>query len=72
MDPSELELFLDSMHWDVRPLAFTGTPPSFGDQRHNPTYLYGEYLALESQEGAEVWIDTSSIPYRVFISIWLG
>jgi len=69
MDPSELDPFIDSMRWDVRPLKPTSEPPTFGNPRQNVTYLYGEYSKYP--EGANVWIDTSSVPYRVFVYIWL-
>jgi hypothetical protein len=69
MNPDELEPLLDSMRWDVRPLAPTDEPPTFGDRRWNATYFYGEYS--QYPEGASIWIDTSRTPWRVFINVWL-
>jgi hypothetical protein len=69
MDKNDLDPFIDSMRWDVRPLITTSEPPTFGKPQRNATYLYGEYE--EYPEGGYVWIDTSSEPYRVFVDIWL-
>jgi len=69
MDADELEPFLDSMRWDVRPLVSTDEPPSFGNPRWNATYLYGTYSNYP--EGGSVWIDTSRTPYRVYVNVWL-
>jgi hypothetical protein len=69
MDAGDLDPFLDSMRWDVRPLTSASAPPSFGSPRRNATYLYGEHA--EHIEGARVWIDASQARYRVFVDAWL-
>jgi hypothetical protein len=69
IDPSDLETFLDSMRWDVRPLTQSTEPPYFGHPKKDATYLYGEFS--EYPEGAKVWIDLSGTRYRIFIYAWL-
>jgi hypothetical protein len=63
MDADELESFLDSMRWEVRPLVATSNPPNFGNPQDGATYLLGEYNEPPYPEGASVWIDTSNTPY---------
>ena len=69
MAPNDLDSFVDSMRWNVRPLTPTNELPTFGHPKRHGTYLYGEYSNYP--EGTEVWIDTSSTPYRVFVYVWL-
>ncbi len=68
-DENELESFLDSMQWDVRPLTSTTESPAFGNPSQNVSYFFGEYAVYP--EGASVWVDNSGTTYRVFIEIWL-
>ena len=69
-DPSEINEFVNSTTWDVGKLSAANSSPSFGNQRPNAKYLYARHT--ESQEGMEVWVDTSAFPYRVFVYVYLA
>ncbi|MBN1310406.1 MAG: hypothetical protein JXB30_03230 [Anaerolineae bacterium] len=70
MDADELEAFLDSMLWDVRPLTSTDASPPFGDPEPNATYLYGVYSNPSNTLIVGVWADANTVPYRVFVNVW--
>ncbi|MBN1430660.1 MAG: hypothetical protein JXB07_19980 [Anaerolineae bacterium] len=69
MDAGELEPFLDSMRWDVRPLIPTTDPPPFGEPHPDASYLHGKYIESAKSLNVGVWVDTSSVPYRTFVRI---
>jgi hypothetical protein len=69
MDASEQDSLIDSMRWDVHPLLAATDPPAFGDPIVGASYLHGKLS--EYPEGADIWIDTSSTPNRVYIYAWL-
>jgi hypothetical protein len=69
MDPAEQAALIDSMRWEVSPVITFMETPNFGNPSPNADFSYWEYS--DYPEGAEIWIDTSSSPNRVFIYVWL-
>lgn len=69
MDPADQDAFIDSMRWDIQPQANSTATPSFGNPQPNIAYSYWEYS--DRLETADVWIDTTVTPYRVYIYVGL-
>lgn len=67
MDGSEVNSLIESMRWELPPLAASSEIPFFGNPNPKVAYQLSEFN--QPSVGVSLWVDTSATPYRVYIFI---